>query len=124
MIENGIVKEILPAGLARVKFSSSAKCAGCGACERKDGEVSLDASNEIGAKIGDAVKVEIQGQKVLGAAFSLYIAPLISMIIGYFVGGTVIAFVFLFAYLLAVFIFSRKYYSKNIFPKIISVLQA
>ena len=123
MIEIGIVKEILPNGLARVRFSARAECVKCGACMRNGDEAYLDASNEIGAKIGDAVKVEIQGQKVLQAAFLLYIAPLIAMIIGYFIGGIIMAFVFLFAYFLATFIFSRKFYSKKIFPKIISVLQ-
>lgn len=56
-------------------------CASCGLCPGRTAKVV--AINEIGAKSGDTVIIDMSDKKVLGAAFLVYIVPLIMLIIGY-----------------------------------------
>nr|WP_275890918.1 SoxR reducing system RseC family protein [Romboutsia hominis] len=59
-------------------------CAACGKCvtssESKDIVVEVD--NNIGAKVGDRVKVNMDGVNVLKAAFLVYLTPLAGLLIG------------------------------------------
>lgn len=48
--------------------------------------MSIDALNEINAEIGDRVEIELSDEKVLKAAFIVYIIPLVALFIG--IGGT------------------------------------
>ncbi len=64
-------------------------CANCGGCSEKFNEVT--AKNEIGAKAGDTVVVEMDDKTVLMTAFLVYILPLIIFFTGY---GVLYAFGF------------------------------
>lgn len=49
-------------------------------------EMTIDALNEIDAKLNDRVEIELSDEKVLTAAFIVYIIPLFALFIG--IGGT------------------------------------
>lgn len=84
--------EIYANGIARVEFHSTAGCKKCGICKMMGDKVFVDAINEIGAKIGERVEVEIEPKSVLWATFLLFIAPLIGLFLGYYAGGVLFAF--------------------------------
>lgn len=56
-------------------------CKSCGLCSEKNSEV--EAKNTINAKKGDIVVLELGDQKIITAAFLVYILPIISFFIGY-----------------------------------------
>ncbi len=60
------------------------KCSGCGAAQEA---VVLTASNPIGARRGDLVKVESESAPVLKAAVVLYLVPLVLFFLGYGLGS-------------------------------------
>ena len=64
------------------KSACGENCSGCGACGDKLNEI--EAVNEIGAKKGDKVLVEMSDSRVIGAAFLVYIVPLMIFIAMYF----------------------------------------
>ena len=119
MIEKGTVKEILNNGLARVYFKAGGECAKCGACIIKGSEAYIDALNEVKAKVGDTVKVEIPPGNVLKAVSLLFILPIICLLAGYFVGGILWAFVSLFICYFLTFLYDRSFHFSN--PKSIIV---
>ena len=88
MHEQGVVSKILGEKLAQVEFEAGVACAKCKACCHlvETGKMVVEASNEVGAKIGDKVEVYIPEKQVLTSAFLVYIFPLICLILGYFVG--------------------------------------
>lgn len=87
MFQNGIVKK-LHTNTAEVEIHRSAacgeSCASCGLCAGQNAIVTV--SNELGAAVGDSVTIDMANRKVLGAAFLVYIVPLIALIAGYFIG--------------------------------------
>ena len=76
---------------AVVAMGKSGSCDKCGFCmASSDGkEVLLLARNEIGASPGDTVEIEISAGKVLIAAFSLYMLPVLMTILGFVVGSAI-----------------------------------
>lgn len=62
-------------------------CANCGGCKNKTNEIA--ASNEINAKPGDTVTVEMEDGRVLMAAFMVYILPLIIFFTAYFIADMI-----------------------------------
>ena len=87
MLQNGIVKKIKD-NMAEVEIQRSSacgeSCASCGLCPGQTAVVT--ASNDIHATVGDRVTIDMADKKVLGAAFLVYIVPLIALIAGYFIG--------------------------------------
>ena len=87
MQQTGIVQK-LQHNIAEVKITRSSacgeSCASCGLCPGREAQVF--AINDINAAVGDTVIIDMADGKVLGAAFLVYIVPLIMMIIGYFSG--------------------------------------
>lgn len=77
--------------VAVVAMGKSGSCSKCGLCmASSDGkEVLLLARNEAGAGPGDAVEIEIGAGKVLVAAFSLYMLPVLMTILGFVVGSAI-----------------------------------
>ncbi len=71
---------------AKVKTSRHNDCANCGACPGNSAMI-LEASNQLGAKAGQKVVVEIQEINMLKAAFTVYLLPLIMVAIGILAGG-------------------------------------
>lgn len=76
---------------AVVAMRMSGACDKCGLClASSDGkEVLLLARNEVGSRLGDAVEIEIRAGRVLVAAFSLYLLPVLMTIIGFLVGSAI-----------------------------------
>jgi sigma-E factor negative regulatory protein RseC len=85
--EEGIVAEIEGdiAKVAIIKKSACEQCAASGVCHPGDKEY-LDASNPLGAKKGQKVKVVVAPQIYLKASLILYGIPMAAL-----VGGAIIA---------------------------------
>ena len=122
MIEQGIVKEILKNGLARVYFKAGGGCEKCGACIIKGNEAYIDAINEAKAKVGDPVRVEIPAGNVLKAVSLLFILPIICLIAGFFMGGVLWAFLSLFICYFLIFLYDRTFHFSNAKSIIVEVL--
>lgn len=88
MIESGIVKKI-EKNIAWVNIMKGEQCAGCTACKTfGEGKFELVALNEPGAKPGDKVEIEINPQQVVKYSTILFLLPVLSLIIGYFLGSS------------------------------------
>lgn len=86
--EKGIVTQIGP-GTALVRTLPSEACAGCPSCgtcnsQREDTEV--EVINEVGAKIGDRILIDIKTSAFLKATFLLYVLPIIGLLAGAMLG--------------------------------------
>jgi len=68
------------------RHSSCAECGGCGAGQEKQKKILIDAVNELNAKVGDLVMVQVPDHNVLFAAFLAYVVPLICLFVGYLLG--------------------------------------
>ncbi|EIW17010.1 MULTISPECIES: SoxR reducing system RseC family protein [Pelosinus] len=84
--QEGIVLEVVGNHLAKVKTSRHNDCENCGACPGNSALV-LEARNDIGAKIGQRVAIEVREVNMLKAAFIVYILPLILIFFGAVIGG-------------------------------------
>jgi sigma-E factor negative regulatory protein RseC len=85
--EQGLVIEVIE-DVAKVKVGRHSDCKNCGACPGSD-SVIINANNKIGAKPGQRVVFEVKEANVLGAAFIVFILPLIALFIGVILGGLV-----------------------------------
>lgn len=87
MIVTGTVKKTNK-GIAETEITRSTacgdSCASCGLCPGRS--MTVNADNTIGAAEGDAVLLSMSDKKVLGAAFLVYVIPVIMLIIGYAAG--------------------------------------
>ena len=77
--------------IARVKASRHSDCENCGACPG-DNALVMDASNPLGAAVGQKVLVKIAETNMLKAAFIVYIMPLIAVAVGAVAGGKVVGY--------------------------------
>jgi sigma-E factor negative regulatory protein RseC len=75
--------------IAVVAVRMSGACEKCGLClASSDGkEMLLLAKNEIGAREGDDVDIEILPGKVIAAAFVVYMIPVVMTIFGFLLGS-------------------------------------
>lgn len=75
-------------GIAEVVVERSGMCARCGACMvLETGQMRATVRNAVGAGVGDLVEVEMAQGSVLGAAAIVYLIPLVSFFVGYFLGA-------------------------------------
>lgn len=130
MTKNGIVEDI-NSGIAKVKIlrvsACGENCVECGACDKKSNTVI--AKNTLNAKVNDKVIVNMSDKLVLGAAFLVYIIPLIFLIIGYLIGhiisentGILLGFTFMvIAFLIIIYI--DKKFNKRYEAEIIKILE-
>jgi sigma-E factor negative regulatory protein RseC len=86
--EKGIVTNT-GAGIAWVRTLPNEACAGCPSCgtcnaQREDAEV--EVINEIGARVGDRILVDIKTSAFLKATFLLYVFPIIGLLAGAMLG--------------------------------------
>lgn len=88
MLQTGIVRKA-DASCAVVEITRSSACGeSCASCRLcPGGSTEVEAYNEINASVGDAVIISLSDRKVLGAAFLVYIVPLLLLIAGYFLGS-------------------------------------
>lgn len=130
MLQTGIVKKV-SGSAAEIEITRSSacgeNCASCGLCPGRT--ASVEASNIIGAKIGDMVVIDMADKKVLGAAFLVYIVPVIILIMGYFAGETIfgsetsgiITGFLLMAITFAAMIFTDKKRKSKYTPRIVEI---
>ncbi len=86
MSETGVVVG-LHGDQAFVEMEASKDCEACGACRyTKTGRMVATVTNSLNARIGDAVKIDIEPQMVLVAAFIVYIFPIAAFFVGYTLG--------------------------------------
>lgn len=88
MTENGVVKKV-ERDLAWVITVKGEQCAGCTACKSfGQGSFEVVALNKRGAKPGDNVEIEINPKHVVKYAVIVFMLPVLSLIIGYFLGSS------------------------------------
>ena len=88
MIETGVVNKI-EKNLAWVTMIKGEQCAGCTACKAfGEGSFEVVALNNTDAKVGDSVEVEINPRQVVKHSTIVFILPVLSIIIGYFLGNS------------------------------------
>ncbi len=110
---------------ARVVSKRSSACSACHNCENSGAchaelvfgsqtqDVEITAKNSIGAKAGDEVELESSTFKTLGAAFSVFIVPVVIAVIGYLCASAlgclqgISATVMLCAFVLSFFVMSK-----------------
>ena len=117
--EQGLVIEVV-GNSARIKVGRHSDCKNCGACPGSESLI-LEANNEIGAKPGQRIILEIKETNVLRAAFIVFILPLIALFIGVMLGGIIGQYIgvnkFMFQVICGVVIFALsivvvKYFDK------------
>ena len=86
MTQDAVVIKAFDNGLAEVLVargtSCGEHCGSCGVCKYV-GEIHTYAKNKIHAVAGDKVVIESKTSEVLGAAFTIYIIPMIAMLVAY-----------------------------------------
>ncbi|CEN80365.1 SoxR reducing system RseC family protein [Paraclostridium sordellii] len=92
MNQRGYVIELVDGTTAKIKMQKHSACAACGKCassaDKKD--IIVEVDNNIGAKVGDYVEVNMDSVNVIKAAVIVYIVPLIALL-----GGTIISYAIL-----------------------------
>lgn len=87
--EIGKVTE-LSGSMAKVIVKRHSSCENCGACGMSAKPVmAFILNNEIGAKIGDKVIIEMRSKALFKAAFLVYSIPLAALIIGFLLGQSI-----------------------------------
>lgn len=87
MIEYGKVVAIVD-GKAQIKIQRHAACGDCGACHvgKNQLEMTLLADNDVSAKIGDEVELNIETIDFLSAVLIMYGVPLLALVFGILIG--------------------------------------
>lgn len=86
MTQDAVVIKAFDNGLAEVLVARGTSCGEhCGSCSvcKYVGEIHTYAKNKIHAVAGDKVVIESKTSEVLGAAFMIYIIPMIAMLLAY-----------------------------------------
>ncbi len=75
-------------GSAEVVMGAHLECKRCGACMAgiEEKQRTLEATNGIGATVGQKVEIEIEPTQAVGAAFLIFILPLIAALLGGWAG--------------------------------------
>lgn len=94
MIQTGIVKNVMPNGMAEVQVKRQTACghdcADCAGCMAVIGETVVQARNDLNAAKGDVVSLESESSKVLASAMMVYILPFVLFFVFYFVAGALL----------------------------------
>ena len=87
MNQVGTVIEVLKDNKAKVNMRKHTACGDCGACQhgKENMNLIIIASNEVNSSVGDLVEIDMETQNVLGAAFIIYVIPLVMLLLG--IGG-------------------------------------
>ena len=105
------------------KSACGHNCTECGACNAPI--INTEAENPIGAVVGDKVEFCSSTSQILGAAFMLYIFPLIAVIsicaaTEYFFSNTAVNIIAFFG-AAALWIFAARYFGKSKIKKSVIV---
>lgn len=89
MNQKGYIVEIVDEKTVKLKMQQHSACASCGKCasstDKKD--IIVEADNNIGARVGDYVEVNMDSMNVIKAASIVYVIPLVVLL-----GGTIIPY--------------------------------
>ncbi|MBQ3258476.1 MAG: SoxR reducing system RseC family protein [Oscillospiraceae bacterium] len=91
MTQDAVVIKAFENGLAEVLVARGTSCGEhCGSCSvcKYVGEIHTYAKNKIHAAPGDKVVIESKTSEVLGAAFTIYIIPMVAMLLAYLAAAT------------------------------------
>ena len=86
MTQDAVVIKSFENGMAEVLVARGTSCGEhCGSCSvcKYVGEIHTYAKNKIHAAPGDKVVIESKTSEVLGAAFTIYIIPMVGMLLAY-----------------------------------------
>lgn len=83
MQRDGIVVSVND-DIAKIVLKRHAACGDCGACHigEENMNVEVDAVNNLNAKVGDSVTIDMETPHVLKASFIAYGIPLIILVLG------------------------------------------
>ena len=114
--------------LKMFKESSCAHCSGCGDANKLARELDVTYDGEI--EIGDIVTFELEDSKMLKIGFTVYIAPIIMMILGYTIsskmGGeekinVLVSFAFLVISFVCLHIYDKYFVKEKVEMKVTAV---
>ena len=91
MTQDAVVTKVFPNGMAEVAVSRGTACgSNCGNCESRvfQNEIKAFAKNSVHARPGEKVVIESLSSRIFGAAFLLYIVPMLVFVIGYIVAAS------------------------------------
>ena len=91
MTQDAVVTKVLPNGMAEVVVSRGTACgSNCGNCESCvfQNEIKTFAKNTVHARPGEKVVIESLSSRIFGAAFIVYIVPMLVFIIGYVIAAS------------------------------------
>jgi sigma-E factor negative regulatory protein RseC len=92
--EVGTVKSI-DGVMATVEVVRKSMCEGCTAgCREEDQSMEIDALNEVGAKVGQTVKVSIKAITYLKGTMIVYGLPALALVIGAVIGRNLMIKIF------------------------------
>ena len=86
MTQDAVVIKLLPNDMAEVAVTRGTACGGnCGSCESCmfQSELRVEARNLIQAKPGQKVTISSKSSRIFGAAFLVYVMPLLFFLLGY-----------------------------------------
>lgn len=105
----GIVEELYENN-AKVQIqratSCGENCANCGGCKKTSSYANV--TNDLGADVGDTVKIELETGKVLLVSFTVYILPLIFFIVGIAIGNLLCGIAFFVIMFIILRFFDKK----------------
>lgn len=114
--------------LKMFKESSCAHCSGCGDANKLARELDITYDGEV--EIGDIVTFELEDSKMLKIGFTVYIAPILMMILGYTIsskmGGAekinvLVSFAFLVISFICLHIYDKYFVKEKIEMKVTAV---
>lgn len=86
MTQFAIIKKLTAPDKAEVEVLRGTACGddceSCGVCHYAS-KIRVEATNDIGAEIGDRVEIEARTSRILGAAVLVYVVPFVLFFIGY-----------------------------------------
>ena len=91
MTQDAVVTKVFPNGMAEVVVARGTACgSNCGNCESCvfQNEIKAFAKNSVPAKPGEKVVIESLSSRIFGAAFIVYIVPMLVFVIGYIIAAS------------------------------------
>ncbi len=93
MLCKAIVRQINANNCAQVEIKCADLCATCGLCAKLSSfskeNKNVSAINNIGARVGDVVEINIPDSQILKSSLILFLLPVGAFFAGYFVGAMV-----------------------------------
>ena len=91
MTQDAVVTKVFPNGMAEVVVARGTACgSNCGNCESCvfQNEIKAFAKNSVHARQGEKVVIESLSSRIFGAAFIVYIVPMLVFVIGYIIAAS------------------------------------